>query len=211
MTKILFPTPLQSKVIYNPEDKRVTLFETTRGCGKTITLLFKALKEQNRNCTIVQPTYREAQQTAYSSYNFLRQCNFKLSKSSLIIDNGFMKIKFIGSEDPDKLLGLDKDLIMFDNVQNCNSDSFKQMILRKPKQLVVTCDPFNYGYIKYKPHPEDTENTVNKRYIVDYKRSSWAVMLLDEKYVGWETDNLSKPITPFMFSDFVYYVRREFE
>tara|TARA_R110002167_G_scaffold137885_1_gene325009 strand:- start:403 stop:1044 length:642 start_codon:yes stop_codon:yes gene_type:complete len=208
MTKIILPTMMQAKVINKPKDKRVIVIDTGYRSGKSTALLFKALQSECRDCTIINPTYKSAENAFQEAYKLLQPMGFRASFNSLILSNDKFnkKIKFIGDHDCESMSGLSRELVMFDNTDTCDKETIYHQS-RKAKDLVFTVDSLSGSFIKYKPDYDEDGTVIPNRFIVDYKESHWSVILLEGIYLEPTDSSLSKGIYSGMYRDDVYLVR----
>lgn len=205
MTQAITALPSQSKAIHQTDQSKVTILTGGRASGKSKTLLLKALKEGNMFNSIIYPTYYQAKSAFEDAYNFLSILNFKASRQSMILfsEQLNIKIKFIGTTDPEKVIGLDKNLIMFDNVGETSNDIVKAALLRRYEQtVVIPTQEYNLGLIKYYQDKDD-----QGIYNIDHAESSWASYLLQDKFTGGKSHNhLSDHIVSRMLNEDVYCV-----
>jgi hypothetical protein len=194
-----FPTTMQAKVVNKPEGKRTTIITGGYGSGKSTALIFKALQNEARDSVIIYPCHRLAHYAFESAYKFLKPLGFRASRTSMILSHDTLskKIKFGNGENHESLLGIGRDLIMFDNPQWCRRETVYYHMSRA-NEMVFTSTVADSNELVY-TECEDT-------FVVDHDKSSWCSLLLDKKHLGSCSDGWTKVITPNMFRDEVYLV-----
>ena len=201
MTKSIsiFPTAMQARVVNKPEGNRTTIITGHYGSGKSTALIFKALQSETRDSVIIYPCHRTAHYAFESAYKFLKPLGFRASRSSMILSHDTLskKIKFGNGENYESLLGIGRDLIMFDNPQWCRRETVHYH-MRRADEMVFASTVSDSNELVY------TE--CGDMFAVDHDKSSWCSPLLAPKYLGHCSDGWTKVITPNMFRDEVYLV-----
>ena len=199
--KTIFPTVMQAEVVNIPKDKRVTIIATGDGSGKSISLLFKAIHSECRVSTIIHPNYKSAKVAFETSYKFLQPLGFRASQRSMILSHDKLnkKIKFVDGSNPESLLAIARDLIMFDRPEYCPRDTLYHQI-RRARELVFSSIYDKSCKIRYRKRIETPSG-----YEVDHYKSDWCSIFLDNKHLNCSY-GLPMIIESYMLSKEVYVI-----